>query len=65
MLVSHLKQQLDIDVLPAYSLADASNGEIVDYILDKNIACIVLTSNRDDDTLQSIMNKDVIDIAAY
>jgi len=87
MLVSKISQQLEIEVLSAFDMAeakklvntpadakqvflaildlnlpDAPHGEIVDYILEKNIPAIVLTSNRNDDTLNDILNKGVIDI---
>lgn len=87
MLVSKISQQLEIEVLSAFDMAeakkliktpadakqiflaildlnlpDAPDGEIVDYILEKNIPAIVLTSNRNDDTLNDILNKGVIDI---
>jgi len=87
MLVSKISQQLEIEVLSAFDMAearelvktptdakqiflaildlnlpDAPDGEIVDYILEKNIPAIVLTSNRNDDKLNDILNKGVIDI---
>ncbi|RNF49675.1 response regulator [Marinomonas hwangdonensis] len=43
------------------NLPDAENGEIVDLILDKNIPCVVLTGNFDDNLRLSLLNKGVLD----
>lgn len=43
------------------NLPDAPDGEVVDYILSKQIPSIVLTANVDSQTRKSIMKKDVID----
>lgn len=43
------------------NLPDAPNGEIVDYILSKNIPSIVLSGNFNDDLYELITNKNVID----
>lgn len=43
------------------NLPDAENGEIVDLILGKNIPCVVLTGNFDDNLRLSLLNKGVLD----
>jgi len=84
MLVSSLKQQLNIDVEAAFTMAeakdiveqnskpyflaildlnlpDAPNGEIIDYILEKKIPCIVLTGNRSENISNTVLNKGALD----
>lgn len=43
------------------NLPDAPNGEIVDYVLSKNILAIVLTGNIDEKTKATFINKDIVD----
>jgi len=43
------------------NLPDAPNGEVVDYILEKKIPCIVLTGNQKADLQNSILNRGAID----
>lgn len=43
------------------NLPDAPNGEVVDYMITKNIPSIVLTANVDTKTRDEILKKDVID----
>ncbi|MCZ2723018.1 response regulator [Marinomonas sp. 15G1-11] len=43
------------------NLPDAENGEIVDLVLDRQIPCIVLTGNFDDDLRLRLLNKGVVD----
>jgi len=43
------------------NLPDAPDGEVVDYILSKQIPSIVLTANVDTKTRENILKKDVID----
>lgn len=43
------------------NLPDAPNGEVVDYVLGKNIPSIVLTANVDKETRDAILQKDIID----
>ncbi|MBU0631960.1 diguanylate cyclase [bacterium] len=43
------------------NLPDAPNGEIVDYMLSKNIRSIVLTGNVDKELRKTILQKEVID----
>lgn len=43
------------------NLPDAPNGEVVEYILEKQIPCIVLTGNREQDIQNTMINKGVID----
>jgi len=43
------------------NLPDAPNGEVVDYVLSKQIPSIVLTANMDKETRENILQKDVID----
>ncbi|WP_024955530.1 GGDEF domain-containing response regulator [Sulfurospirillum arcachonense] len=43
------------------NLPDAPNGEVVDYVLSKNIPSIVLTANVDKETRKNILSKNVID----
>ncbi|WP_417527402.1 diguanylate cyclase [Marinomonas shanghaiensis] len=43
------------------NLPDAENGEIVDLVLLKQIPCIVLTGNFDDDLRISLLDKGVLD----
>ena len=42
-------------------LPDALNGEIVDYILSKNIPVIVLTSNMNEELRVKIISKPIVD----
>lgn len=44
------------------NLPDAPDGEIVDFVMGKDIPCIILTSNRNEVFLDSILNKGAIDI---
>ena len=85
LLVSSLRQKLDIDVASAKDMAeakriieqdaksfflaildlrlpDAPDGEIVDFMMAKDITSIVLISNEDEDAQNSILNKGVIDL---
>ena len=48
-------------VLSDLNLPDAPNGEVVDYLIEKNAPTIVLTSNADKEFRKSILNKDIID----
>ncbi|ABK82671.1 diguanylate cyclase [Campylobacter fetus] len=43
------------------NLPDAPNGEIVDYIISKNILVIVLTGSIDSATKDIFMNKNIVD----
>jgi len=43
------------------NLPDAPDGEVVDYIISKQIPSIVLTANVDSKTRENILKKDVID----
>ncbi len=43
------------------NLPDAPNGEVVDFVLSKNIPAIVLSANIDKDFRRKILQKDVID----
>lgn len=43
------------------NLPDAENGEIVDLVLFKQIPCVVLTGNFDDDLRISLLDKGVLD----
>lgn len=43
------------------NLPDAPDGEIVDYVLSKDILVIVLTGNIDEKTKQTFINKDIVD----
>ncbi len=43
------------------NLPDAENGEIVDLVLDRQIPCIVLTGNFDDELRLKLLNKGVVD----
>ena len=43
------------------NLPDAPDGEVVDYIISKQIPSIVLTANVDTKTRENILKKDVID----
>jgi len=84
LLVNSLKHRLNIEVIPAFSLAqakeiveknskqfflsildltlpDAMEGEVVDYMSEMDIPCIVLTSIRDQDIQNTILNKGAID----
>lgn len=42
-------------------LPDAPDGEIVQYVLDKGLVCIVLTSKEDDFLRNSLLDKGVLD----
>lgn len=43
------------------NLPDAPNGEIVDFVLSKNILSIVLTGSMDEETRKLFMHKDIVD----
>ncbi|MBR8462546.1 diguanylate cyclase [Campylobacter sp. faydin G-105] len=43
------------------NLPDAPNGEIVDYVISKELPCIVLTGSIDDDTKKNFIHKDIVD----
>ncbi len=43
------------------NLPDAPDGEIVDYILSKDILAIVLTGNIDEETKKKFIDKDIVD----
>lgn len=43
------------------NLPDAENGEVVDLVLHRQIPCIVLTGNFDDDLRLKLLNKGVVD----
>ncbi len=43
------------------NLPDAPNGEVVDFVLSKNIVCIVLTGSFDETTRAAFMAKPIID----
>ncbi|ALV24896.1 bile resistance regulator [Campylobacter iguaniorum] len=43
------------------NLPDAPNGEIVDFVLSKNILSIVLTGSIDEETRKLFMHKDIVD----
>lgn len=43
------------------NLPDAPNGEIVDFVLSKNILSIVLTGDMNENTKKLFMNKDIVD----
>jgi len=42
-------------------LPDAPNGEIVQYLLDKQMVCVVLTSKEDDSLRNTLLNQGVLD----
>lgn len=65
---SMAEAQAEIERNPEFFLAlldlnlpDAPDGEIVDFMLDKNILSIVLTGNMDENTKKLFMHKDIID----
>ncbi|MFC1556329.1 response regulator [candidate division KSB1 bacterium] len=43
------------------NLPDAPNGEVVDYVISKNVPAIVLTGDFSDDTRERIWAKNVVD----
>lgn len=43
------------------NLPDAPDGQIVDYVLSKNILVIVLTGNIDEETKKTFIEKDIVD----
>lgn len=43
------------------NLPDAPNGEIVDYVLSKDILVIVLTASMDEETKSMFIDKDIVD----
>jgi len=43
------------------NLPDAPNGEVVDYVIGKNLPVIVLSANIDKDFRQKILKKNIID----
>lgn len=43
------------------NLPDAPDGEIVDYVLSKDILAIVLTGNIDEETKKKFIDKDIVD----
>ena len=43
------------------NLPDAPNGEIVDYVISKDLPSIVLTGSIDDATRESFIHKDIVD----
>lgn len=45
------------------NLPDAPNGEIVDFMMKKNIPSIVLTGNQDKEVQKEVLNKGIIDFA--
>ena len=48
-------------VLTDLNLPDAPNGEVIDYLIEKNSRTIVLTSNIDKKFRKQIMSKNIID----
>ncbi len=44
-----------------YSLPDAPNGEVIPYLIEQNIPCIVMTGRMDDVTHKRINNLPIID----
>ncbi len=48
-------------VLTDLNLPDSPEGEVVDYLLDKNQKVIILTSNIDKDFRKKMMEKNIID----
>lgn len=86
MMSSSLRQELGLDVISAFTMAeakdivekapksfflsildlnlpDAHHGEIVDYMMEKNIPSIVLTGNQNEDLQQEFLNKGIIEFA--
>ncbi len=43
------------------NLPDAPNGEIVDFVLSKNLPVIVLTGSMDDDLRKEMLDKNIVD----
>ncbi|SBS35466.1 Response regulator PleD [Marinomonas spartinae] len=43
------------------NLPDATNGEVVDLVLESGVSCIVLTGNFNDDLRLELLNKGVLD----
>ena len=43
------------------NLADAPNGEVVDFVASKGLPIIVLTGSMDDKTRETFMDKDIVD----
>lgn len=56
-----LKKYKYFVVLSDLNLPDAPNGEVIDYLIEKNAHTIVLTSNVDKEFRKKILNKDIID----
>ncbi len=43
------------------NLPDAPNGEVIDLVLERGISVVVLTSNRDEETRQATLARNVLD----
>ncbi len=60
--VALIAQHSDIfAALVDINLPDAPNGEVVDYVLSKNIPSIVLTGNYDEEHREQLFNKGIVD----
>lgn len=42
-------------------LPDAPNGELVDFVIEKNVPTIILTASNDKQTKENFMHKDILD----
>ncbi len=56
-----LKMYKHFIVVTDIHLPDAPNGEVVDFLLEKNARVIVLTANTDKDSRKAMLEKDIVD----
>ncbi len=56
-----LKMYKHFIVVTDINLPDAPNGEVVDFLLEKDARVIVLTANTDKDSRKAMLQKDIVD----
>ncbi|MBA4417354.1 MAG: diguanylate cyclase response regulator [Syntrophus sp. (in: bacteria)] len=59
-LIDNCKDEFYLAILD-YNLPDAPDGQIVDYILSKNIPALVLTGSYDNDIRDKMLSKNIVD----